>query len=85
MNVVCLVSRGNANVAALTYEAPEDAAVGDSGSVPMWERQVNKEVRYPAVIISTDSAYRGPVKRFDRTHTASTREDIIAALALIGR
>ena len=85
MKVICLVSKGGPNVAALTYEAPEDVAVGDSGTVPMYNRDMGQEVSYPAIVIGLESTYGGTVKPFVRRVRATTREDIIAALAMIGR
>lgn len=85
MKVILLVSKGGPNVAALTYEAPEDVAVGDTGTVPMYNRDEGRDLPYPAVVIALGSDYAGTVKPFDRRSQAKTPEDVIAALALIAR
>jgi hypothetical protein len=64
MKVQVEVTTRPGRTVALTYEAPPGSAIGDVGTVPMYNRDLGQEVTLPATIVRLESDYTGPCKTF---------------------
>ena len=69
MKVQVEVRKPSGDIAILSYEAPDDSAIGDVGTVPMFSRDVARDVICPAKIVSLRTAYAGVCKKFTPTTT----------------
>jgi hypothetical protein len=72
MKVQVEVRKPSGDIAILSYEAPDDSAIGDVGTVPMFSRDLGHPVTLPAKIVSLRTAYAGPCKTFTKNPHEAT-------------
>jgi hypothetical protein len=72
--MVAVWNPSGAQRAILTYDAPDDSQVGDSGKVELWVREQRQAFTFDATITSLTSDYSGPCKRFVRSHPVRPAE-----------